>query len=74
VLSRSPERFAAFALPPGARPDDPATTIRKVDAVLRDRGLALEGGSVRVDRDGRAWIEPSTSARLVDVDGQDATP
>jgi hypothetical protein len=74
VLSRSPERFAAFALPSGACLDDPVTQPRTVDVLFQDRGLALEGGSVRVDRGGHEWIGPSTSTRLVDVDGKVATP
>jgi len=80
VLSRSPERFAKFALPGGARADDApasASQRRAIEATLEDRGLALEGRSdevVRVDRAGRAWIGPLTSARLVDFDAQDATP
>lgn len=80
VLSRSPERFAKFALPPGARVSDPTASSsarHTIEAALEDRGLALEGCCdevVRVDRGGRAWITPLTSARLVDFDAQDATP
>ncbi|MFN0009204.1 MAG: lipopolysaccharide kinase InaA family protein [Planctomycetota bacterium] len=80
VLSRAPERFATFALPPGAGASDPpasAEQLRAIEATLEDRCLGIEGTSgdlVRVDRTGRAWIGPLISACLVDFDAQDATP
>lgn len=80
VLARTPERFAAFALPAGACTSDPrasASQRESIEAALRDRGLALEGACdevVRVDGSGHAWLGPLATARLVDFDAQDAAP
>jgi len=80
VLARAPERFAAFALPAGARADDPIASSAEretIEAALRDRRLALAGScaeSVRVDGSGRAWIRLLTATRLVDSDAEDSTP
>lgn len=80
VLSRSPERYASFALPPGACASDPPASPaqrRAIEVALEDRCLALDECAhevVRVDGGGRAWIGPLISARLVDFDAQDPTP
>jgi tRNA A-37 threonylcarbamoyl transferase component Bud32 len=80
VLGRSPERFAAFALPPGAAAGDPIASPAEraaIESALLDRRLSIEGSrteSVRVDASGRAWILPLADSRLVDFDAEDPSP